>query len=255
MAEVDARIPMGVNLPVWPTVQSVEADKQIQYRNQLAQLQVQQAQQEQQSQNAMLDVFKQPGAIDPNTGMPTQATVGKIMQMDPNKGMQLQNNLAEYSQRREQALIGSLNAAQLKMGINKAQHEAIVQVAANADERYQGLIDAGAQSDKAAEITGKERNDAVDNLQKTGQITVEQAGQLKIPFNPEQNRALGAGSPQFKTLLAERNAASRQPFKVAMFAEMHNGMRAKDFTNPKIKREIFRRRRQRRAVINGLRLQ
>src|ERR1700731_5425181 len=105
--------------------------------------------------------------------MPTQATVGKIMQMDPNKGMQLQNNLAEYSQRREQALIGSLNAAQLKMGINKAQHEAIVQVAANADERYQGLIDAGAQSDKAAEITGKERNDAVDNLQKTGQITVE----------------------------------------------------------------------------------
>src|ERR1700731_2904517 len=117
MAEVDARIPMGVNLPVWPTVQSVEADKQIQYRNQLAQLQVQQAQQEQQSQNAMLDVFKQPGAIDPNTGMPTQATVGKIMQMDPNRGMQLQNNLAAYSEKRQADLTNSMHQGLLKMQI------------------------------------------------------------------------------------------------------------------------------------------
>src|ERR1700732_2351322 len=55
--------------------------------------------------------------------------------------------------------------------------------------------------------------------------------------------------------LTKRDAASRQPFEIAVFAEMHDGMRAKDFTNPKIKRKIFRRRRKRRAVINGLRLQ
>ena len=210
MAEVDARIPMGVNLPVWPTVQSVEADKQIQYRNQLAQLQVQQAQQEQQSQNAMLDVFKQPGAIDPNTGMPTQATVGKIMQMDPNRGMQLQNNLAAYSEKRQADLTNSMHQGCLKMQIGEKQHETMVDAATSAQDRYDTLVASGTPSDEAARIAGQERNTAVSASQKAGILTEDQAAQLKIPFNSEQNKALIAGSVQYKTLLAERNAAAKE---------------------------------------------
>ena len=47
-------------------------------------------------------------------------------------------------------------------------------------------------------------------------------------------------------ILAERHTAAWQPFEVPVFAKMHNGMRSVNFPNPKIEREILRRRRQSR---------
>lgn len=70
---VDARIPLGFQFPQLPTAQDIEAYKQLQYRNQLTQLQAQQAQQEAQQQNELLGILKAPGALD-ERGIPTPAT-------------------------------------------------------------------------------------------------------------------------------------------------------------------------------------
>ena len=56
-------------------------------------------------------------------------------------------------------------------------------------------------------------------------------------------------------VLAQGDIAPRQPFEISMLSKMHDRMGPKNLPDPKIKSQIFGRRRQSGAVINRLRLQ
>merc|ERR1711991_569984 len=55
-----------------------------------------------------------------------------------------------------------------------------------------------------------------------------------------------------KILPPEGNASSRKPFQVSVFAEMNDRMCFECLPDPRIKREICRRRRQFRIMVNRL---
>lgn len=209
MAGVDASIPLQYQFPQLPTAQSVEAFKQLQYRNQLAQLEVGQAQQQVQQQNALKDILSQPGAIDPQTGLPTPATVGKVTQASPEAGMKMQNALAELQQKKNDALTNLMHQRLLGLQINDNQADKLTEIATQAQVRYDDLIKNGTSPAEAQKIVSDERNNRIDDATKDGTLLPEQGRALRIPFDPNVNRAFIAGSKQYKTVLQEQDQARK----------------------------------------------
>jgi hypothetical protein len=198
---VDASIPLQVANPA--------ELQQIAYRNQLAQMQVQQGQQEQQQSNALLGILKQPGAMD-DSGMPTQATVGRIMQVNPEAGFKIQNQLAQMQENKQRATTNAINQRLLGLNISDKSHDRLVDIATSAQQRYEDLVNSGTPKDEAARITGKERNDAITDAQESGVLTNDQSRVLQSPFNPDINKAFITGSPQYKRVLDEQRQARQE---------------------------------------------
>lgn len=201
MAEVDARIPLMVANP--------QELQQQAYRNQLSQLQVQQAQQDQQQNNALLGILKAPGAVGDN-GLPTPATVQKIMQANPEAGFKIQNQLAQIEENKQRAITNSINQRLLGMNIADKQHDRLVDIATSTQERYEELVANGTPKDEAARIAGRDRNQAILDAQRSGLLTEDQSRGLQIPFNPDINRAFITGSPQYKRVLDEQRQARQE---------------------------------------------
>lgn len=201
MAEVDARIPLMVANP--------QELQQMAYRNQLAQLQVQGAQQEQQQRNALLGILKEPGAVG-DDGMPTKNTLGRIMQVNPEAGFKIQNQLATIEENKQLAISNSINQRLLGLNIADKQHDRLVDIATSAQERYEQLVASGTPKDEAARIAGADRNRAISDAQQSGVLTGDQARVLQIPFNPEINRAFITGSQQYKRVLDEQRQARQE---------------------------------------------
>lgn len=210
MAEsVDARIPLGFQFPQLPTAMSAAQLQQLQYRNQLAQIDLQQAQQQNAQRNAMLSIFKEPGAMGEN-GLPTEQTVGRVMQVNPDAGFKLANGVAQYQEMRQRAVTNSINQRLLGLKINDDQHSKLVDIATSSQVRYDELVKNGTSPTEAALIAGRERNQALADARKSGIILPDQEQSLQTPFDPEINRAFIAGSPQYKTVLAERHQAQME---------------------------------------------
>jgi hypothetical protein len=197
-------------MPIDPSIPLAVANplelQQIVYKNQLAQMQMQQAQQAQQQNNALLGILKQPGAMGDN-GMPTQATVGRIMQANPEAGFRIQNQLAQIEENKQRAITNSINQRLIGMNIGAKEHDTLVDIATSAQQRYDDLVANGTPKDEAARIAGQERNKAVADAQSSGLLNPSQANQLQMPFNPETNRAFITGSPQYKRILDEQRQA------------------------------------------------
>jgi hypothetical protein len=192
---VDANIPLAVANP---------ADlQQIAYRNQLAQLQLQQGQQEQQQNNALLGILKQPGALDDN-GVPTSATVGRIMRVNPEAGFKIQNQLAQIEENKQRAMGNAINQRLLGLNIGAKQHDTLVDIATSAQQRYEDLVAQGTPKDEAARIAGAERNQSVSEAQDSGMLSPDQARTLQMPFDPNINKAFITGSAQYKRVLDEQ---------------------------------------------------
>ena len=92
---VNASIPLQFNpSPIGPNIgQSIGAANQL--------LAFQQNQQQVQRQNALRTILGTPGAIDA-TGQPTPETMTRVMGVDPNVGLQLQQNDLVTQQRKLQ---------------------------------------------------------------------------------------------------------------------------------------------------------
>lgn len=206
---VDASIPLEYKFPQLPTAQSVAAAQQMQYRNQLAQLQVQDAQQQAQQKNAVLQLFQQPGAVDPQTGLPTDATIGKVSQVNPTMGLQLRNNVVAQQANQQKLITNNINQRLLGMNINDRQHDKMVDIATSAQDLYDNLLASGTSPQEASEQAGRQRNQQITDANKSGLIPNDVATTVQSPFNPVINKAFIAGSPQYKTVLAERDAAMR----------------------------------------------
>ena len=101
--------------------------------------------------------------------------------------------------------------------------------------------------------TGQRRGEVIDNhggrttfgLRSFARIIDDKGVQIRQSFQGNLR----------KIVRSQSDAPSRQPFQIAVFAKMNYGMCVKVLTNPLIKRQIFRRRRQSRIVINRLSLQ
>lgn len=201
MSEVDARIPLMAANP--------QELQQMAYRNQLAQMQLQQAQQSQQQNNALLGILKQPGSVD-DSGMPTKATLGRIMQINPEAGLKMQNQLAVMEENKQRAITNSINQRLIGLNINDKQHDRLVDIATSAQQRYEDLVASGTPKDEAARIVGRERNEQITQAQQSGVLSDTQARTFQQPFNPEGNRAFITGSPQYKRVLDEQRQARQE---------------------------------------------
>jgi hypothetical protein len=204
---VDASIPLGYKFPEALTPQGQAALQQLQYKNQLTQLQVADAQQQAQQKNAMLDILRQPGAVGDN-GLPTQETIGKITTINPEAGITLQNNLARYEQQRQAALTNQIHQRLLGLQVNDNQTDRLQEIATNAQVRYDDLVASGTPAAEATKIVSKERNDAVNQAQQDGTLLPQQAQRFQGPFNPDMNRAFVAAAPGYKRVLDERRQQS-----------------------------------------------
>lgn len=200
-------MPIDPNIPL--AVANPAELQQLAYRNQLAQLQVQQAQQAQQQNNALLGIMKQPGALD-DQGMPTQATLGRVMQVNPEAGLKLQNQLAVMQENRQKAITNSINQRLLGMNIGAKQHDTLVDIATSAQQRYEDLVSQGTPKDEAARIAGQERNQSISDAQNSGMLTADQSRAFQLPFDPNINKAFISGSPQYKRVLDEQRAARQE---------------------------------------------
>nr|WKF58832.1 hypothetical protein HUO10_003333 [Paraburkholderia busanensis] len=201
MAQVDAQIPLMVNNP--------QELQQQAYRNQLAQLQLQQGQQEQQQNNALLGILKQPGSVGDN-GLPTPATVQRIMQVNPEAGFKIQNQLATIEENRQRAIGNAINQRLLGLNIADKQHDTLVDIATSAQQRYEDLVSSGTPKDEAARIVGQERNKSISDAQESGMLTSDQSRVLQSPFNPDINKAFVTGSAQYKRVLDEQRQARQE---------------------------------------------
>jgi len=200
MSTVNAMIPLSYQSPQMPTQQDI-------YRNQLAQMQVQQAQQNAQSMNMMKQVFADPANVD-EKGMPNQNAIAKIMQIDPEKGMAMQNKLAEFQQQQQVAQTNQIHQKMLSMDVNEKQSDKMEKIATQAQVRYDELIESGVSKKEATEIVSTEKKSAINDAAKAGFLTEDQATQSG-PFDPDRNKAFIAAAPAYKTVLAERAAASK----------------------------------------------
>lgn len=57
---------------------------------------------EMQTQNALRQLFSEPGAVDPTTGQPTANTLSKVMRIDPTAGLKLTEGVAAAEERQAQ---------------------------------------------------------------------------------------------------------------------------------------------------------
>lgn len=204
MAEIDARIPLMAKAPQVISPQDIMMMKQLQYRNQLANMEIQQATQQAQQRNALLGVLKAPGALD-DKGMPTTATVGKVMQISPEEGIKLQNSLAEMEARRQTAATQVLHQQLFKLQISGTQAKTLQQIFTGAQSVYEDLIAKGTPDAEARKIAGNQRNQAIQNAEKSGQLLPGQVAGLQGPFDPYSNKIAIEGTPAYQDYVRERH--------------------------------------------------
>lgn len=198
MAQLDPSIILGYKPPQFPTMQSVQEQKALQYRNALAGLQLQQGQQEMQRRNALLDAFRQPGAMDPGTGMPTANTLSRIMQVDPQAGMTLQNNMLKAQGERDKMVTEQIHGRLYALQASEKQATMLGDRAVANQNRYDGLVASGVPKDQAAKIVTQESAQWVSNMEQAGIFTPEQGQRLKNPFNPTANQAFIKAIPSYQ---------------------------------------------------------
>lgn len=200
MAQLDPSIILGYKPPQFPTMQTVQEQKALQYRNALSALQLQQGQQEMQRRNALLDAFRQPGAMDSSTGMPTANTLSRIMQVDPQAGITLQKNMLSAQAERDKMVTEQIHGRLYGLQASEKQAQMLGDQAVRNQTRYDGLIASGVPKDQAAKIVTQESGQWVADREQAGLFTPDQAQRLKNPFNPVANQAFIRAVPSYQSM-------------------------------------------------------
>ena len=216
---VDASIPLSYQFPKLPTAQDVEAYKQLQYRNQLTQLQVGEAQQQAQDVNSLRQLMASPGAIGPN-GLPTDETLSRAMGINPDLGLKLSSAVEEIQNRRQTMLTNSIHQRLLGLQVGEKQANTLKDLATQAQTRYQGLIDSGVPRGEAIRIVSAEKNQKLQEAKDSGLLTSEQTDVLNSSFNPEVNQAFISGYKGYTDILKQQDADRRAKVQEAREARM-----------------------------------
>jgi hypothetical protein len=159
-------------------------------------------QRQQQAQNALRSIFQDPNAIDPQTGMPNQQAVGKMMQIDPAYGMEIQNNILKMQHEREQADNQRAMAELHRLGVTEKQLEYVNEKDGEAHAYYDDLIAKGTPKGQALELTNGYMAKLHDEMKSSGHLG-DLADKLGSTFNPEEKSHLD--SRAYKNYLAQQN--------------------------------------------------
>lgn len=205
---VDATIPLSYQFPKLPTAQDVEAYKQLQYRNQLAQLQVGEAQQQAQDVNSLRQLLSAPGAVGPD-GLPTSDTLGRALAVSPEMGLKLSSAVQGIENQRQTMLTNAIHQRLLGLQVGEKQANTLKDLATQAQTRYQGLLDSGVPRGEAIRIVSAEKNKQLQEAKDQGLLTGEQTDVLNSSFNPEVNQAFISSYKGYTDILKQQDADRR----------------------------------------------
>ena len=134
-------------------------------------LQLQQGRQQIADQNALRTLFAAPGAVDAQ-GMPTQNTLARLTQMNPEEAMKLRGQMLDLQ-------LG-------KAGLSEKQWKAGVDAAAGAKQLYDQQIDQGvspAQAQRNAQVLYSQN---MKQLAQSGLLSPDQIAMLNPTFDPQR---------------------------------------------------------------------
>src|SRR5580698_10860000 len=118
--------------------------------------QVQQAKLQTAKRNTLLQTFSDPNSVDPATGTPTPQAIRKVMSVDPEMGLKLQDDALDAQVKRAQA-------AHYKTVAGKSNFDFMSQVAGVGYDAYDDAKKAGKSESDAIAAGQAARNEAVKN--------------------------------------------------------------------------------------------
>ena len=189
-------------------------------------------QQAEQAQNALRGIFQDQSNIDPKTGMPNQQAVGKMMQIDPAYGMEIQNTMAKMQHEREQAKTAQIHAKLYQMNINKKQADMLAEAQGEVHAFHDNLMAKGANPQDATARTTAYKNERLDEWVKEGSLLPEQAEAMRGSFNPQER--VGLDSRAYKAYVNERKDATKGQVKLTPVA-IDQMSKAIDAMAPRVK--------------------
>lgn len=169
--------------------------------------QVQQAKQESAKRNALLQTFSDPNSVDPATGSPTPQAIRKVMSVDPEMGLKLQDD----------SLNAQVQRAQLqhsKTEAGKNNWDFMSQVAGVGYDAYDDAIKAGKPQAEAVSAGQAARNDAAKN---NGGVVGDDVvdGIIGKPFDPTGAKALAGSNKEWLAGQTEKIRAKQEADKEA----------------------------------------
>ena len=194
-----------------PQFLSLADIKRQQYSDEQLKMQTEDMQRQAQSGNALRDIFRQPGAMDPQTGAPSQNALAQMFQVDPGKAMALQEQMVLRQQRQEAAQASRVHTSLFKLQIDEKQAGILNEVAVGSQAQFDQLIESGVPKDQAVQRVSEARAQRLDELAKSGSYAPGQLDKLRGPFNPEGNAAFIKYMPQYKSYLADRKVDDKPP--------------------------------------------
>lgn len=163
---------------------------------------VKQAQRQDQRTNALRDAFTNPNSVDATTGLPTPTAIRKVMSVDPELGVKLQDDALEAQVKRAQA-------QHYKTEAGKNNFDFMSTAAGIGYDAYTAKKKAGGTEDDALVAGRTARNDAVKN--NGGVIGDDVAdGIISKPFDPAGARALAGSNKEWLAEQRGEQAVTRQ---------------------------------------------
>lgn len=202
-----------INVPQMNPAQLMQM-KNYMYQQQLQQIQLQEAQQGMEQKNALIGILKAPGAVE--NGIPTGDTLNKLMQVNPEAAMTMQENIAKLKEQQSKQATEALTQ-HLKQGeYDNQQADHMYDLSKSYDMKYDEYTKS-MPSENAIQKLNKERSDEADDLLKTGKWTEKQVSFLRQPFNPHLNDLAVANAPKaIEEYKKQREEKSKNPVNVAV---------------------------------------
>ena len=220
---LDPSIILGYKPPQFPGVADVAQMKALQYRNALAGMQLQEAQREIQSQNALRQAMSAPGAIDPNTGMPSSQTMSNVMRIDPMAGIGLVQDTAKIDEYRQKALNDRIKGHLDSLGIAEKTQQLLQSQALNLQARYDSYIKSGATPQQASSLVTRDKFAWLDSTEQAGMISPQQAKAFRTPFDAQSNQAFIQYDPKYQGAQKTKADVDRADATVQHYQNMDSG--------------------------------
>lgn len=188
MAEVDARIPLGVRpSPFDPNTALQNAGNIMAFRQQTEQYR---------AGNALREVFANPENLDEN-GQPTMAAIQKVMAISPQAGMELRNNMLKAEQAKLQMKVtSSALFAQKMQARNQVEDGALV--------AYNEAIDKGVPPGQASVMAQKIYTKGLEDLRTGGLFSEDDLNKAPPNFDPNRAKAFAQTFQQWEKSKADR---------------------------------------------------
>lgn len=154
-----------------------------------------------QAQNALKQLFSQPGSLDAN-GNPTPQTIQKTLAIDPKAGLELRETTLD-------AQVKQMQERHYQTEMGKSQFDFMTGAAAAGVKSYQDAIKAGKTPQDAMAAAAKARNDTI--RANGGILDESQVDRItSAPFQLDQATAMANQNPDYVATLEKDRTLDRQ---------------------------------------------